>query len=44
MESTEDPLPEPTEEAEEVWVCFFGETRKMGPGGTVLETVRGPGV
>ena len=37
----EDPLLEPTEA---VWVCFFREARKMGPGGTVLATVSGPGV
>ena len=43
----EDPIPEPsetTEATEPVWVHFFGEVRQMGPGGTVLATVRGPGV
>ena len=40
----EDPLPEPPEATEPVWVHFFGEVRQMGPGGTVLATVRGPGV
>ena len=31
-------------EPEPVWLHHFGELWQMGPGGTVLATVRGPGV
>ena len=44
MESMETPMPAPPEEGEPVWMWFFGELRKMGPGGTVLQTVCAPGV
>ena len=38
------PMPAPPEEGEEVWLWHFGELRKMGPGGTVSQIVRAPGV
>ena len=32
----------PQEEAE-IWICHFGEYRRMGPDGTVAATSRSPG-
>ena len=43
-EGYEVPTPTAPEQGESVWLHHFGEVRKMGPGGTVVATVRGPGV
>ena len=43
-EGYEVPTPTAPEQGESVWLHHFGELRQMGSGGTVLATVRGPGV
>ena len=43
-EGYEVPTPTAPEQGESVWLHHFGELRKMGPGRTVVATVRGPGV
>ena len=42
-QESEVPSSPAAEAEEEIWLCHFGDVHRMGPGGTVADSIRSPG-